>query len=103
MAVLHEVSWANRRECLEAFARVFGEHPPRSPIPDWWRHFSKWYEETGAQDSVLLRTEAMEWDDEDDEAGVPLWRVFENDDDGPSESDIEQMEVSRLEEEPDGS
>lgn len=65
MAAQHEIQWSNRRECLEEFARTFGEHPPRAPVPAWWDEFEKWYSEGDATagHSMILRTEAFGYEE----------------------------------------
>jgi len=67
MALMHEVEWSNRKECLEAFASSIGEYPPRSPIPEWWEAFEKWYREH-PRGRFILRSEAFAYEDcEEDE------------------------------------
>ncbi len=71
MAQQHEVDMSTRRTALESFARAFGEHPPREPIPDWWHHFESWFAgvrpTTADQHATkFLRTEAFGYEDLDE-------------------------------------
>ena len=36
MAMCHELSFTDEKECLEEFARVYGNYPPREPCPSWF-------------------------------------------------------------------
>lgn len=65
MAVMHEVSWSSREECLQEFARTFGCYPPRAPVPAWWDEFEKWYVQY-PKGSTILRTEGFTHEDEDE-------------------------------------
>lgn len=93
MALVHNLSFSTPRECLKEFDRVFGKHPPRDPIPEWWEKlgsrrtgeedltdaelektpwwpdFVKWYRTLPVRASgtvrICLRTEP--WDDEESE------------------------------------
>lgn len=64
MAMVHELTFATRRECLEKFAGSLGEYQPRDPVPDWFTAFDRWYRKVGGR--ALVRTEAFGYDLEDD-------------------------------------
>lgn len=70
MAVVHQVEVTSRESVLVGFAKSFGRHPPRHPIPEWWEHFEAFYRELragGDERSLMLRTEAFEYDQISDE------------------------------------
>jgi hypothetical protein len=88
---VHQFEFEDRRECLEALADSYGEHPPLDP-PPWWKGFEAWYQEQKKKAvdgvvSITLKTEVgyYEDDEEDDDEEVD----DENDDEGPggTESD----------------
>lgn len=84
MARSHHLDWETRAECLVAIADSYGESPPVGDVPEWWRAFEKWYQEKkkDARDgvvSVVLRTEARPYEDEEEE----------DDDEGDEDEDDE--------------
>jgi hypothetical protein len=94
MAMLAEVVFSTRQECLEGFAKTMGVHPPREPIPVWWEAFEKWYCEMRAKDDfrseddpdktgITVRLEAMDYDDEDGDDSCVPW----DEGDGPLDDD----------------
>ena len=75
MAMQHEVDMSTRRTALESFARAFGEHPPRDPIPEWWNHFERWFVGVRASpadqhSTKFLRTEAYGYDEIEEESDL---------------------------------
>lgn len=72
--IFQEMDMSTRRAALESFARSFGEHLPRPPIPEWWKAFEEWFATKGAggteQDRdafKFLRTEAFDYAEDEDE------------------------------------
>jgi hypothetical protein len=76
VAMISELRFRSRRQCLEAFARTLGTHPPRQPLPEWWPAFEKWYQDVRARQDLLdpddpnytalaVRTEAFTHKEED--------------------------------------
>ena len=69
MAILHEVPVISREEMLIGFAKAFGRYMPRPPIPAWWIEFESFYQDVRAElddRSLILATEAIEYEDSDD-------------------------------------
>ncbi len=69
MAMLHQIDVSSRESVLTGFARSFGRYPPRRSIPAWWLAFEAWYADVragGDRRSVMLRTEAFAYDEDDE-------------------------------------
>jgi len=72
VAKVHNYEFADRVECLDAFAESYGECPPVGDIPPWWEHFERWYQEQmkSSKDGIVsltLRTETREYEDQEED------------------------------------
>lgn len=74
MAAFHVVDMSTRKRALESFAQALGQYLPRHPIPEWWKHFERWYASQGRHGTPedldatkFLRTETFGYADENDD------------------------------------
>jgi hypothetical protein len=56
MAMLADVIFSSKSECLQELAKTVGTYPPRSPITPWWELMQQ---EWGSPYKALMR--AAEW------------------------------------------